>query len=162
VVGVIDGIAFPTNVLALNAAVEAARAGEHGRGCAIVAAEARDLAQHSAAAAREIKTLIGNSVQKINAGSALVAAAGQTMDDVVGSVERVAVTISEISHASAGRSAGIVQISQAIAEMDDVTQRNAALVEQAAAAYYIRLDEVGAWQTFDIENVLSSWQSLFR
>ena len=133
IIGVIDGIAFQTNILALNAAVEAARAGEHGRGFAVVATEVRSLAQRSATAAREIKLLIQSAVQEVGAGSALVKTAGETMNEVVDSVGRVAVTIAEISDASAGQSACIAQVSREVGEMDDVTQRNAALVEQAAA-----------------------------
>ena len=134
IVGVIEGIAFQTNILALNAAVEAARAGEHGRGFAVVASEVRNLAHRSATAAREIKGLIDNSVREVETGSALVEAAGKTMREVVESVERVAATVAAISHASAEQSVGVAQISRAVSEMDDVTQRNAALVEQAAAA----------------------------
>ncbi len=134
IISVIDGIAFQTNILALNAAVEAARAGEQGRGFAVVASEVRNLAQRSAAAAKEIKTLIGNSVEKVEAGSRLVEQAGATMDEVVASVRRVTDIISEITSASQEQSAGIEQVNQAITQMDEVTQQNAALVEQAAAA----------------------------
>ena len=134
IIGVIDGIAFQTNILALNAAVEAARAGEQGRGFAVVASEVRNLAQRSAAAAREIKVLIGDSVQRVDAGSRLVGQAGQTMDEVVTSVQRVTAIIGEMSTASAEQQDGIEQISIAINQMDSVTQQNAALVEQAAAA----------------------------
>ncbi len=134
IISVIDGIAFQTNILALNAAVEAARAGEQGRGFAVVASEVRNLAQRSAAAAREIKTLIGASVDQVALGSKLVLDAGSTMDEVVASVRRVAAIIGEISVASAEQSAGIAQVNQAIAQMDSVTQQNAALVEEAAAA----------------------------
>ena len=134
IISVIDGIAFQTNILALNAAVEAARAGEQGRGFAVVAAEVRSLAQRSAAAAREIKTLIGNSVEKVDNGSKLVSQAGVTMDEVVASVKRVTDIMGEITSASVEQSAGIEQVNQAIIEMDSVTQQNAALVEQAAAA----------------------------
>jgi methyl-accepting chemotaxis protein len=134
IIGVIDGIAFQTNILALNAAVEAARAGEQGRGFAVVATEVRSLAQRSAAAAKEIKGLIGDSVIKVEAGSRLADGAGKTMQDVVRSVERVASIIGEISAASQEQSAGIEQVNQAIAQMDRVTQQNAALVEEAAAA----------------------------
>ena len=134
IIGVIDGIAFQTNILALNAAVEAARAGEQGRGFAVVASEVRNLAQRSAAAAREIKELIGDSVQRVDAGSRLVGQAGQTMEEVVTSVQRVTAIIGEMSTASAEQQDGIEQISIAINQMDSVTQQNAALVEQAAAA----------------------------
>jgi methyl-accepting chemotaxis protein len=134
IIGVIDGIAFQTNILALNAAVEAARAGEQGRGFAVVATEVRSLAQRSAAAAKEIKTLIGDSVDKVESGSKLVAQAGSTMEEVVASVRRVTDIIAEISAASQEQSAGIEQVNQAITQMDQVTQQNAALVEQAAAA----------------------------
>jgi methyl-accepting chemotaxis protein len=134
IIGVIDGIAFQTNILALNAAVEAARAGEQGRGFAVVATEVRNLAQRSASAAREIKELIGNSVEKVEVGSKLVEQAGQTMDDVVASVQRVNDIMVEISNAGHEQSAGIEQINQAVTEMDTVTQQNAALVEEAAAA----------------------------
>jgi methyl-accepting chemotaxis protein len=134
IIGVIDGIAFQTNILALNAAVEAARAGEQGRGFAVVATEVRNLAQRSAAAAKEIKTLIGDSVVKVEEGSKQVAEAGKTMDEIVGSVKRVTDIMAEIMMASQEQNAGIEQINQAIAQMDQVTQQNAALVEEAAAA----------------------------
>ena len=134
IIGVIDGIAFQTNILALNAAVEAARAGEQGRGFAVVAAEVRNLAQRSAAAAKEIKTLIGDSVDKVEEGSKQVAEAGKTMDEIVGSVKRVTDIMAEIEAASREQTQGIEQINQAITQMDQVTQQNAALVEEAAAA----------------------------
>ena len=134
IIGVIDGIAFQTNILALNAAVEAARAGEQGRGFAVVATEVRNLAQRSAAAAKEIKTLISDSVEKVDIGARLVDQAGSTMDEVVASVKRVADIISEITTAGNEQVSGIAQINQAIMQMDDVTQQNAALVEEAAAA----------------------------
>jgi len=134
IISVIDGIAFQTNILALNAAVEAARAGEQGRGFAVVASEVRNLAQRSASAAKEIKELIGNSVEQIEAGSKLVQEAGSTMEEVVGSVRRVTNIMGEITSASSEQSAGIDQVNIAITQMDQVTQQNAALVEQAAAA----------------------------
>lgn len=134
IIGVIDGIAFQTNILALNAAVEAARAGEEGRGFAVVAAEVRNLAQRSAAAAKEIKALIANSVNQVDAGSQLVGEAGQTMNEIVGSVERVARIMSHIAEAGQEQSSGIQQVNQAVTQMDGMTQQNAALVEQAAAA----------------------------
>jgi methyl-accepting chemotaxis protein len=134
IISVIDGIAFQTNILALNAAVEAARAGEQGRGFAVVAGEVRNLAQRSAAAAKEIKTLIGDSVDKVEGGSKLVAQAGQTMDEIVTSIRRVTDIMSEITAASAEQSQGIEQVNTAITQMDEVTQQNAALVEEAAAA----------------------------
>ncbi|SSW69433.1 Methyl-accepting chemotaxis protein I [Achromobacter veterisilvae] len=134
IVGVIDGIAFQTNILALNAAVEAARAGEQGKGFAVVASEVRALAQRSAAAAKEIKGLIDDSVQKVSIGSDQVEAAGATMQEIVTSVRRVTDIINEISSASEEQSQGIQQVNQAVSQMDSVTQQNAALVEQAAAS----------------------------
>ena len=134
IVGVIDGIAFQTNILALNAAVEAARAGEQGKGFAVVASEVRALAQRSAAAAKEIKGLIDDSVQKVSVGSDQVEAAGATMQEIVTSVRRVTDIINEISSASEEQSQGIQQVNQAVSQMDSVTQQNAALVEQAAAS----------------------------
>ena len=134
IIGVIDGIAFQTNILALNAAVEAARAGEQGRGFAVVASEVRSLAQRSAEAAREIKSLIGSSVEKVESGSRLVADAGSTMTEIVRSVQRVTDIIAEISAAAAEQSAGINQVNHTMAQLDRATQQNAALVEQGAAA----------------------------
>jgi methyl-accepting chemotaxis protein len=134
IIGVIDGIAFQTNILALNAAVEAARAGEQGRGFAVVAAEVRNLAQRSAGAAKEIKALIGDSVEKVDLGSKLVDEAGKTMQEMVTSVKHVADIMGEITAASQEQSAGIGEVNQAITQMDEMTQQNAALVEQAAAA----------------------------
>ena len=134
IIGVIDGIAFQTNILALNAAVEAARAGEQGRGFAVVAAEVRSLAQRSAQAAREIKRLIGQSVEKVDGGARLVAEAGQTMADIVAQVRRVSDLVGEITAASVEQSKGIEQVGDAVAQLDQVTQQNAALVEESAAA----------------------------
>lgn len=134
IITVIDGIAFQTNILALNAAVEAARAGEQGRGFAVVASEVRSLAQRSAAAAKEIKALIGDSVDRVDAGSELVDQAGKTMQEIVSSVRRVADIMSEITAASNEQRSGIEEVNRAIVQMDEVTQQNAALVEQAAAA----------------------------
>jgi methyl-accepting chemotaxis sensory transducer len=134
IISVIDGIAFQTNILALNAAVEAARAGEQGRGFAVVASEVRSLAQRSAAAAKEIKVLIDDSVTRVGTGSALVAQAGQTIDEVVRSVQRVSEVVTDISAAGQEQSQGIEEVNNAITQMDETTQQNAALVEQAAAA----------------------------
>jgi methyl-accepting chemotaxis protein len=134
IIAVIDGIAFQTNILALNAAVEAARAGEQGRGFAVVASEVRTLAQRSAAAAKEIKELIGASVEQVEAGTKLVDRAGATMDDVVTSIRRVTDIMGEITTASQEQSGGIQQVNQAIGQMDEATQQNAALVEESAAA----------------------------
>jgi methyl-accepting chemotaxis protein len=134
IIGVIDGIAFQTNILALNAAVEAARAGEQGRGFAVVASEVRSLAQRSAEAAREIKVLIGNSVERVEAGARLVGHAGSTMTEIVDSVKRVSDIIGEISHAAGEQNSGIGQVNDAVTQLDQMTQQNAALVEQSAAA----------------------------
>jgi methyl-accepting chemotaxis protein len=153
IIGVIDGIAFQTNILALNAAVEAARAGEQGRGFAVVASEVRSLAQRSAAAAKEIKSLIDDSVAKVDAGSRLVERAGVTMDEVVASVRRVTDIVGEISSASQEQSDGIEQVNQAITLMDEATQQNAALVEQAAAAARAMQDQAAT---------LSQTVSVFR
>jgi len=134
IIGVIDAIAFQTNILALNASVEAARAGESGRGFAVVASEVRDLAGRSAQAAREIKTLINDSVERVEKGSALVDRAGATMTDVVASISRVNTIVKEINAASAEQASGIGQVVDAVRQMDQATQQNAALVEEVAAA----------------------------
>ncbi|KAG8154636.1 methyl-accepting chemotaxis protein [Burkholderia catarinensis] len=134
IIGVIDGIAFQTNILALNAAVEAARAGEQGRGFAVVAGEVRALAQRSANAAKEIKTLIGASVERVESGSRIVNGAGKTMEDIVTQVKRVSDLIAEISSATAEQSTGVSQVDQAVVHLDNITQQNAALVEQSTAA----------------------------
>src|SRR5476649_570586 len=144
IIGVIDGIAFQTNILALNAAVEAARAGEQGRGFAVVASEVRNLAQRSAAAAKEIKTLISNSVEQVGTGSKLVEQAGTTMEDVVVSVRRVTDIMGEITAAGRQQSSGIEQVNIAITQMDAVTQQNASLVEEATAASQSMQDQAGA------------------
>ena len=134
IIGVIDGIAFQTNILALNAAVEAARAGEQGRGFAVVAAEVRHLAQRSAEAAKEIKTLIGRSVEQVDQGTALVDQAGKTMGEIVDSIQRVSAIVAEITSASVEQSSGVQQVGQTVQQMDQATQQNAALVEESAAA----------------------------
>ena len=134
IISVIDGIAFQTNILALNAAVEAARAGEQGRGFAVVASEVRSLAGRSAEAAKEIKTLITDSVTRVEQGTALVDQAGTTMSEVVSSIRRVTDIMGEISAASSEQSAGVAQVGEAVTQMDQATQQNAALVEEMAAA----------------------------
>jgi methyl-accepting chemotaxis protein len=134
IIGVIDGIAFQTNILALNAAVEAARAGEQGRGFAVVAAEVRTLAQRSASAAREIKALIGASTQRVETGARLVGDAGSTMREIVDSVQKVADMIGEITAAAGEQRDGIGQVNTAVTQLDQMTQQNAALVEESAAA----------------------------
>jgi len=158
IISVIDGIAFQTNILALNAAVEAARAGEQGRGFAVVAAEVRNLAQRSAAAAREIKSLIETSVDKVDSGSRLVNQAGATMYEIVESVRRVTDIIAEISAASQEQTAGIEQINEAVTQMDDMIQQNASLVEQAAAAAQAMHDQAnrlaGAVGVFKVDQAL--------
>ncbi len=153
IIGVIEGIAFQTNILALNAAVEAARAGEQGRGFAVVAGEVRSLAQRSASAAKEIKELIGDSTDKVQSGSALVGRAGTTMDEIVQAVRRVTDIMGEISAASEEQSGGIEQVNRAVVQMDEVTQQNAALVEEAAAAAGSLED-----QTRQLQAVLSGWK----
>ena len=153
IIGVIEGIAFQTNILALNAAVEAARAGEEGRGFAVVAGEVRSLAQRSAAAAKEIKALIGDSAAKVESGSELVTRAGETMGEIVQAVRRVTDIMGEISAASEEQSDGIEQVNRAVTQMDSVTQQNAALVEQAAAAAASLED-----QTRQLKDVVSQWQ----
>jgi methyl-accepting chemotaxis protein len=153
IIAVIDSIAFQTNILALNAAVEAARAGEQGRGFAVVAAEVRNLAQRSAGAAKEIKTLIGDSVDKVETGSRLVNEAGATMNDIVSSVKSVTNIMGEIMAASQEQMDGIEQVNQAIKEMDSVTQQNAALVEEAAAAAGSMRDQAN-----NLEQVVSEFK----
>lgn len=146
IIGVIDGIAFQTNILALNAAVEAARAGEQGRGFAVVAGEVRNLAQRSASAAKEIKQLISDSVEKINGGTELVNRAGTTMEEIVASVKRVTDIMAEITSASAEQSSGIEQVSQTVSQMDEVTQQNASLVEEASAAARSMEEQAGTME----------------
>ena len=163
IVGVIDGIAFQTNILALNAAVEAARSGEHGRGFAVVASEVRNLAQRSAAAAKEIKALIDESVDKVDSGARLADATGKTMGEIVGSVKQVADIMAEITAASQEQSAGIAQVSQAIAQIESVTQQNASLVEQAADAASSLHEQAGslarAVSVFKLERTQSAAQT---
>jgi methyl-accepting chemotaxis protein len=153
IISVIDGIAFQTNILALNAAVEAARAGEQGRGFAVVASEVRNLAQRSAAAAKEIKTLIDDSVEKVGLGSQQVGEAGLALQEIVTGVNRITDVMSEITAASHEQQSGIEQVNQAIIQMDQVTQQNAALVEQAAAASAAMQD-----QARNLANVVSMFK----
>jgi methyl-accepting chemotaxis protein len=156
IISVIDDIAFQTNILALNAAVEAARAGDQGRGFAVVAVEVRNLAQRAAAAAGEIKHLINDSVEKAEDGTKLVRQAGLTMEEIVNSIRGVTSIMSEISAASIEQTSGIEQVNQAIAQMDDVTQQNAALVEQAAASAESLEEQAqnlsGTVNTFKVDN----------
>jgi methyl-accepting chemotaxis protein len=154
IIGVIDGIAFQTNILALNAAVEAARAGEQGRGFAVVAAEVRSLAQRSAEAAKEIKKLIDDSVAKVDAGGVLVRQAGATMTEIVSSIRDVTDIMGNIANASSQQTEGIERVNQAIGEMNQVTQQNAALVEQAAAAAQSLQD-----QAAQLEDVVSIFKT---
>ena len=164
IIGVIDSIAFQTNILALNAAVEAARAGEQGRGFAVVASEVRNLAGRSAEAAREIKQLIGASVEKVESGARLVQNAGTTMDEIVGSVQRVGDIIGEITAAASEQSEGISQVNTAINQLDQMTQQNAALVEQSAAAAQSMRDQAqrlsGAVQVFKLGDGNSSMRAV--
>ena len=154
IIGVIDAIAFQTNILALNAAVEAARAGEQGRGFAVVASEVRNLAQRSAQAAREIKALIGDSVDKVEMGAKLVADAGATMGEIVAQVQRVSELIRQISSATGEQTTGIASVSDAMGQLDQVTQQNSALVEESAAASRGLADQatrlVGAMSMFKL------------
>jgi len=166
IISVIDGIAFQTNILALNAAVEAARAGEQGRGFAVVASEVRSLAQRSAAAAKEIKALIDDSVEKVGSGSKLVEQAGATMTEVVASVKRVTDIVGEISSASQEQSDGIEQVNRAITQMDETTQQNAALVEEAAAAAQSLQDQASTLtrvvSVFKLDNTIVAVKPVLR